>query len=83
MTGGAADVPKPSDGQNVSAAIEENGAGLLLALGRAVGAEERDDGRVSWVIGNCPIDYHNAVARADLEPGEADVVIEASLARGT
>jgi hypothetical protein len=25
-------------------AIEENGAELLLALGRAAGAEERDDG---------------------------------------
>ncbi len=62
-------------------AIEENGAELLLALGRAAGAEERDDGRVSWTIGNCPIDYHNAVVRADLSPEEADKEIEASLER--
>jgi len=44
---------------------------LLLALGRAVEADLRDDGRVSWTIGNCPIDYHNAVVWADLAPGEA------------
>ncbi len=62
-------------------AIEENGAELLLALGRAAGAEERDDGRVSWIIGNCPIDYHNAVVRADLSPEEADEEIGASLER--
>jgi GNAT superfamily N-acetyltransferase len=62
-------------------AIEENGAELLLVLGRAAGAELRDDGRVSWTIGNCPIDYHNAVVRADLSPEEADGEIEASLGR--
>jgi len=54
---------------------------LLLALGRAVEADLRDDGRVSWTIGNCPIDYHNAVVWADLAPGEADQEIEASLER--
>ena len=62
-------------------AIEENGTEFLLALGRAVGAELRDDGRVGWTIGNCPIDYHNAVVRADLSPEEADGEIEASLER--
>ncbi len=61
--------------------VEENGAGLLLALGRAAGAEERDDERVRWIIGNCPIDYHNAVVRADLSAEEADVAIGASLDR--
>jgi GNAT superfamily N-acetyltransferase len=67
-----------SDGAAV-AAIEENGAGFLLALGRAAGAEERDDGRVRWVIGNCPINYHNAVVAADLSVGEADGVIGESM----
>ncbi len=62
-------------------AIEENGAEFLLALGRAAGAEERDDGRVRWTIGNCPIGYHNTVVRADLSPEEADEKIEASLER--
>lgn len=61
--------------------VEENGAGFLLALGRAAGAEVRDDARVRWTIGNCPIDYHNAVVHADLSPTEADGVIETSLAR--
>ena len=70
--------PNPSD---LGAAIEENGVEFLLALGRAAGAEERDDGRVSWVIGNCPIDYHNAVVRAVVPPEEADAEIGASLAR--
>src|SRR5215211_5605750 len=62
-------------------AIEENGAEFLMALGRAAGAEERDDGRVRWVIGNSPIDYHNCVVYADLNPEEADGEIEASLKR--
>jgi hypothetical protein len=59
-------------------AIEENGAEFLLALGRAAGAEERDDGRVRWTIGNSPIDYHNCVVFADLSREEADGEIEAS-----
>ncbi|MDQ4126709.1 MAG: GNAT family N-acetyltransferase [Actinomycetota bacterium] len=62
-------------------AIEENAAGFLLALGRAAGAELRDDGRVRWTIGNCPIDYHNAVVGAELTPEGADEEIEASLGR--
>jgi GNAT superfamily N-acetyltransferase len=62
-------------------AIEENGAEFLMALGRAAGAEVRDDGRVRWVIGNSPIDYHNCVVYADLTEGEADGEIEASLGR--
>lgn len=61
--------------------IEENGAEFLVALGRAAGAEERDDGRVRWVIGNCPVDYHNAVVRADLPLEDADGVIGDSLER--
>jgi hypothetical protein len=61
-------------------AIEDNGAEFLLALGRTAGAEERDDA-VRWVIGNCPIDYHNAVVAADLSAGEADAVIGESLKR--
>jgi GNAT superfamily N-acetyltransferase len=60
-------------------AIEENGEELLVALGRAAGAKERDDGRVRWVIGEIPIDYHNCVVRADLSPEEADGVIAESL----
>ena len=60
-------------------AIEENGAEFLMLLGRAAGAEVRDDGRVLWAIGNSPIDYHNCVVHADLSPEEADEEIEASL----
>jgi ribosomal protein S18 acetylase RimI-like enzyme len=66
---------------NRALAIEENGAEFLMALGRAAGAEERDDGRVQWTIGNSPIDYHNCVVFADLTRGEADGEIEASLQR--
>ena len=62
-------------------AIEENGARFLLELGRAAGAEERNDGKVGWVIGNCPIDYHNAVVTANLSEEEADAVIRESLER--
>jgi GNAT superfamily N-acetyltransferase len=66
---------------DLARAIEENGAELLLVLGRATGAELRNDGWVSWTIGNCPIDYHNAVVRAALSPVEADGEIETSLRR--
>jgi hypothetical protein len=45
-------------------AIEKNGEEFLVALGRAAGAEQRDDRMVRWVIGDIPIDYHNCVVRA-------------------
>jgi GNAT superfamily N-acetyltransferase len=62
-------------------AIEENGAEFLMALGRAAGAEVRDDGRMRWVIGNSPIDYHNCVVHADLTEEEAAGEIETSVGR--
>ena len=62
-------------------AIEENGAEFLVALGRAAGADECRDERVHWVIGGSPIDYHNAVVRADLAPDVADEMIAASRER--
>lgn len=62
-------------------AIEENTAGFLMAMGRAGGGEERDDGTVRWTIGGSPIDYHNAVASAALGPAEADDVIRRSIER--
>jgi GNAT superfamily N-acetyltransferase len=62
-------------------AIEENGAEFLLALGRAGGGEERNEPGIHWVIGGSPIDYHNAVVRADLAPELADKAIAESLAR--
>ncbi len=62
-------------------AIEANTAEFLLALGRAGGGEERDEPRIAWTIGGSPIDYHNAVVRADLAPEAADEAIRASVAR--
>lgn len=62
-------------------AVEENGAEFLLALGRAAGAEEKDEGDVRRIVGNCPVDYHNAAVHADLSSREADGKIEASLGR--
>jgi GNAT superfamily N-acetyltransferase len=64
---------------SITGAIETNGAEFLLALGRAAGAEMREDGRVRWAIGNSPIDYHNCVVGADLSPEEAGVEITASI----
>jgi GNAT superfamily N-acetyltransferase len=61
-------------------AIEANGAEFLLAMGRAGGGVERDDAHVQWTIGGSPIDYHNAVVRADLTEETADAAIEASIA---
>ena len=65
-------------------AIEENGQGFVVALARAAGAEERDDGKVQWVIGGIPVsylDYTNCVVRAELLPKDADGVIQESLER--
>jgi len=62
-------------------AIEENGAEFLLAMGRAAGAEEHRTPAIHWVIGGSPIDYHNAVVRADLAPEDVDATILASIER--
>jgi len=62
-------------------AIEENGAEFLLALGRAGGGEERAEPHIQWVIGGSPIDYHNAVVRANLTPKQADALIAESITR--
>src|SRR5215218_8994579 len=75
------DMPEYFPAMVLTRAIEENGAEFLMALGQAAGAEERDDGRVRWAIGNSPIDYHNCVVHADLTQEEADAEIEASLER--
>jgi hypothetical protein len=62
-------------------ATEGNGAEFLMEIGRAAGAEVRDDGRVRWAIGNSPINYFNCVAYADLTGEEADREITASIER--
>ena len=61
-------------------AIEENGAEVLLAMGRAAGGEERAEAGLHWVIGGSPLAYHNCVVRADLPAHEADAAITASVA---
>ncbi len=60
-------------------AIEENAAELLMAMGVGGGGVQRDDGTVRWTIGGSPLDYHNAVVAADLQPGDVDETIAASL----
>src|SRR5918911_1394314 len=62
-------------------AIETNTSNFLLALGRAAGSEERNDAEIQWIIGQSPIDYHNAVVRANLPPDQADAAILASIER--
>jgi GNAT superfamily N-acetyltransferase len=61
--------------------VESNGAEFLLALGRAGGGEERAEPHIQWTIGGSPIDYHNAVVRADLTPDQADEIIAESITR--
>lgn len=65
----------------VAAAIEANDAEFLMALGRAAGAHVRDDARLRWVIGGSPVDYHNCVAHAALEPDEVDGAVDEAVAR--
>src|SRR4051812_6211122 len=67
--------------RDLARAVEENVAEFLLALGRAGGGEERMDQQVAWVIGDSPIDYNNAVVRADLAPEHADLAIAESIER--
>jgi GNAT superfamily N-acetyltransferase len=62
-------------------AIEANPSDFLLALGRAAGSEERNDVDIQWIIGQSPIDYHNAVVRANLAPDQADAAIVTSIER--
>src|SRR5438105_3898732 len=62
-------------------AIEGNAREFLLALGRAAGAEERDEPSMQWIIGGSPIAYHNCVVRADLTTDAAGEAIAASVAR--
>lgn len=62
----------------VAEVVEDNHIEFLLALGRAGGGEERDDGNVHWTIGGSPIGYHNAVVRASLDSDHADEVIAQS-----
>jgi GNAT superfamily N-acetyltransferase len=59
--------------------VEANGVEFLLALGRAGGGEERAEPQLAWVIGGSPIDYHNAVVRADLTLEQANQAIAASI----
>jgi len=61
--------------------VEANGAEFLLALGRAGGGEERVEPHIQWTIGGSPIDYHNAVVRANLTSDQTDAVIAASITR--
>jgi ribosomal protein S18 acetylase RimI-like enzyme len=46
---------------STTAAIEDNVAGFLMAMGRAGGGEERDEAGITWTVGGSPIGYHNAV----------------------
>jgi GNAT superfamily N-acetyltransferase len=67
--------------EDMARAVEANGAEFLLALGRAGGGEERAEPHIQWTIGGSPIDYHNAVVRANLAPEQADAIITESIER--
>lgn len=67
--------------KSIVRAIEGNAAEFMLALGRAGGAEERNDTAVQWTVGGSPIDYHNCVVHADLTPDTVDPTIREFLAR--
>jgi GNAT superfamily N-acetyltransferase len=72
------DAMSPAD---VVRAIEANAAELLIRMGAAGGGELRDDPSLRWTIGGSPIDYHNCVVAADLDPADADQAIAESLQR--
>ncbi|HEY0689655.1 MAG TPA: GNAT family N-acetyltransferase [Kribbella sp.] len=62
-------------------AIEANAAELLMRMGAAGGGEQREDPSLRWTIGGSPIDYHNCVVAADLDPADASQAIAESLQR--
>ncbi len=64
---------------SVIRAIENNAAELLLHMGQVSGGHQRVDEGLKWSIGGSPIDYHNCVVHADLDPAEADVAIAESV----
>lgn len=53
-------------------ALESNGAEFLLEMGRAGGGEERNHDGLQWIVGDSPIDYHNAVVRASIDEEKCD-----------
>jgi ribosomal protein S18 acetylase RimI-like enzyme len=61
-------------------ALHRNTTRFLRELGLAGGGVERDDPDVGWVLGGSPIDYDNAVYRAELDAADADRVIAESIA---
>jgi GNAT superfamily N-acetyltransferase len=61
--------------ESMQAAIEENGAAFLLAMGEAGGGEQQNDASISWTLGGSTIDYHNAVVAAHLSEEELDRAI--------
>lgn len=69
------DIARDTSPEALIHAIENNGAAFLLALGRAGGGEEAHTDTIVWTIGGSPIDYHNAVVRADFAPDQADAYI--------
>src|SRR5215207_8455423 len=69
------------DPEGLAAVIEANDALFYMALGSAGGGEVREDARLRWVIGGSPVDAHNCVVHAELEPGEVDGAIDEALCR--
>lgn len=69
-------VPLPADVDDaaLARAVERNAACLLLCMGDAGGGHRRDD-HVSWTLGGSPLDYHNAVVRAELDEHSAEAAI--------
>lgn len=57
------------------AAIEENGAAFLLAMGQAGGGQQHSDASIAWTLGGSTIDYHNAVVHAQLSEENLDEAI--------
>jgi ribosomal protein S18 acetylase RimI-like enzyme len=67
----------PEDGDLLSGIIEQNVREFLLLMGKAGGGNEYADEQIQWIVGGSPIDYHNAVVRADLPESSADQKIDA------
>ena len=77
---GAFHAPYVGAAVGIAVAARQHGC-AATACQQAGGGEERTEPQIAWTIGGSPIDYHNAVVRADLTPQQADEVIAESIER--
>lgn len=68
-------IPNLKDIDAVIQAVGENLGDFLLRVGRANRSHEHHQPEIHWIIGDCPVPYHNGVAAADMMSEMVDTVV--------